>query len=469
MQPSSTSPAEPISWRFAILAGLAWSILAAVFLGVDRFPTWDEAIYWSKAFGGPPTILWLDHRSLGVPALLSPVTLFTESFVVGRLFVVAVLGVVLGAGLRSWSFTQRRSALVGVLFFAFSWPVLFHATEFFPNLPVAVLLWCALGSAWGCIVTKRGDLLALAVASQIAAVVVRPADAVWAGVGVTVVAALDPHLRSSFRPLMSILIGGSVVGLVPWIIESFVLFGGPIERSEGSKELFDGFTMEDPIGAFHSGLADGPTLPDPTSFDLWMVVVWAAAMLGLGLVGAALARRDEAGARLAYGAGLVAGAAYFVFPLIPDPRMLLPSLVMLSIPFGQAVARVVQYAAGVAVVLVCFVIFAGWSVRQGQGVVAQEVEATGDLTALADAIVADADGAVCAVQARYGFPQVELRTGCKSRRTTDLVASTTATGPTAPVEVEYLIWLGIVEPPAGWDAINYGPTLRDWTILRRSS
>jgi len=306
----------------------------------------------------------------------------------------------------------------------FTWLGLLYGSQIYPNLPVAFFLvaaaaFIARGIARG---SDRASVWA-AVAVALGAFV-RPTDALWlaAGVGLVVLA----YRRNGWLRGLVTLGVGLVVGWIPWIIEAYIRFGGPLARwrnAEGQVRSI-GFHLFD-----YLRLADGPTCAVPGRLGpiAWQALPWWLVLGGLSVVGLVRTRRTPA---FIPAVTATVGAAALAFPYlflvrIPCGRYLLPTYALLAVPaaFGvralwpRAGSRAWRTTA-IAMVLVPLLAIAAWHARVANSVEAGLVKQGNIALTLGRAIKSEAGGRPCAFASNVSFPQIELASGCDGSRLT---------------------------------------------------
>src|SRR5215472_5751313 len=167
-------------WPLGVAAAFTSSVLA--FTPLHQGFSWDETVYISQISQHTPSMPWAAERARGMPLLVAPVTLLTDSPTALRLYLALLAGLGLFLGLLAWRGLRPAwvLALAGVVFGGL-WVAQAEAPLVFPNFWTAV---GALAAAGLCLrgVTKVGSprvngiLLGVTVAFT---ALMRPADAVF--------------------------------------------------------------------------------------------------------------------------------------------------------------------------------------------------------------------------------------------------------------------------------------------------
>lgn len=162
----------------AVAFTLAQLVLVRPGLGLG----WDETVYVSQISAHAPAAFFSAPRARGISLLVAPITSWSSSTTLLRVYLAALSGLALFLALRTWrgQFPVRVLALAGALF-ASLWVTLLYGPQAMPNY------WVAVGglAAAGCCLRARADrsdraaLWGLAASASLMAWM-RPTDAVWA-------------------------------------------------------------------------------------------------------------------------------------------------------------------------------------------------------------------------------------------------------------------------------------------------
>ncbi|CAA9304882.1 MAG: Permease of the drug/metabolite transporter (DMT) superfamily [uncultured Friedmanniella sp.] len=315
----------------------------------------DEANYLAKVDPAVPELNWTAPRAWGMPVLAAPVAFFSVDLAVIRLY----FGVLASAGLAAafWPWLRvlhPAAAPLAALLFSTTWFTVFFGSELMPNLYVALgavglgglfLRSVQLPTWW------RTALVGM-VSAFIA--LVRPTDSVLVVAPLVIGALLVPRLR---RPAsLAAVIVGCGAGWLPWVVEAFARFGGPLTRLEVAET-----TGPQGLGLNLSGLLTLPRLldgnptyccyggppsdagPVPILLTLWLLAVTVAALVGVAF--AARQHRLPEMLVVCLPAGLLA-AFYLLLPSFLTMRFLLPVFALLALPVATAVVSLIAGSRG---------------------------------------------------------------------------------------------------------------------------
>ncbi|MGW1159867.1 hypothetical protein ACWD5Q_26090 [Streptomyces sp. NPDC002513] len=301
---------------------------------------WDETVYVSQVSAHAPAAYFSAPRARGISLLVAPVTLWSSSTALLRVYLAVLSGTALYLALRAWRglFPVRVLALGGALF-ASLWVTLFYGPQAMPNY------WVAIGAlaGTGCFLrapvdsTRRATLWGVAASAALMAWM-RPMDALWITAPLLVLAV---SLRRWRRPaLLFALVAGLAAGAAEWIAEAYAAdYGGLVRRlSEGSR-------IQGGLG-WHIALADqlrslsGRALCRPCTGALPnpAVTAWWFALPVLAVLAAFVAVEVLRPARTLVPLACAATAAFPYLFLIDyaAPRFLLPAYALLAIPVADA-------------------------------------------------------------------------------------------------------------------------------------
>ncbi len=230
-----------------VLAGLAYALLAATVVGLDREVRWDEVTYLAQVTPGQPDVWFGPQRARGMTVVLLPVALLGAPLTLLRGWLVAVHAVALVLAFRPWARVAGWTGGAAAALAAVGWVPLYFAVEGYPNLLAAFAAVAAAGHslAW----VRRpaqeptrtlrwtggrldADLVAAALAIAVIAWL-RPTESVWTAAALTPVVVVAAGWRS-WRLLAAYAAGG-FVGWLPWLIEAIVRFGGPLARIDAAR------------------------------------------------------------------------------------------------------------------------------------------------------------------------------------------------------------------------------------------
>ncbi len=332
-------------YPLAVVAGvfiLAQLVLVRPGLGLG----WDETVYVSQISAHAPAAFFSAPRARGISLLVAPVTSWSSSTTLLRVYLAALSGLALFLALRTWRglFPTRVLALAGALF-ASLWVTLLYGPQAMPNYWVAV---GALAAAGCCLRARadRSDRAALwgLVASASLMAWMRPTDAVWATLPLLALIVAGRHWR-----LLVPLLAGLASGAAEWVIEAYVSYGGLTERLHAASAIEGGL-------GWHIAIVDqlrsqgGRTLcrpctgamPNP-AVDVWWLVLPVLAVVGL--VVAVRARRTAA-TLVPLACAATAAFPYLFMIGYAAPRFLLPAYALVSIPVADGLVHLVTRPSG---------------------------------------------------------------------------------------------------------------------------
>lgn len=323
----------------------AYVVLSAVLVPLDLWPNWDEIVYISQLGIHEVPMVWGGHRAWGSVVLMAPVAVFTKSVVVMRIYLLILAGLAMFAAFRPWIGVFGRGRLMRLVpalaaaVFGLQWLTLYYASEGFPNLWLAF----AFIGGLGCYLRARQRPSRRTTAGIVvafgAAALLRPTDAIVAALPLlATVLVLLPPLRRRWpdqprRPAIAVA-AGLAIGTLPWIVEAYARFGGPIERLRGSSanagaglrwRLSDQLAAVDgPYTLCSNDLCDGVAAP---------TAVWWFLLPILAVAAVWFARRHEAGRPLlaTFACAVCFTLPYFTVVGDSHPRFLMTAYGLLSI------------------------------------------------------------------------------------------------------------------------------------------
>ncbi|MFJ5530717.1 hypothetical protein [Streptomyces sp. NPDC093261] len=338
------------SWRdrgprlIAVVAG-AFTLAQLVLVRPGMGLGWDETVYVSQVSAHAPAAYFSAPRARGIPLLVAPVTLWSSSTALLRVYLAVLSGTALYAALRAWRglFPVRVLALGGALF-ASLWVTLFYGPQVMPNYWVAI---GALAGA-GCFLRAHADstdqpaVWGVAVSAALMAWM-RPTDALWITTPLLVLVVFLRRWRRA--ALLFALVAGLVVGAAEWVAEAYAAdYGGLLRRlSEGSR-IQGGLGWDIAVADQLRSLAGrslcrpctGP-LPNPAVTAWWFALPLLAGLAAFVAIG------DRRPARTLVPLACAATAAFPYLFLIgyAAPRFLLPAYALLAIPVADALLELV--------------------------------------------------------------------------------------------------------------------------------
>lgn len=337
------------------VAALVFTLAVLLFTPLRMSLGWDETVYASQISKHVP-MHWSAERARGMPLLIAPVTLLTDSAVVLRVYLALLAGVGLFLALLAWRGLKPAwvLALSGLIFGGLGITQML-ASQLFPNF------WIALGglAAVGLFLQgltegmrPRLVLILLAIAVAFTALM-RPPDAVFISIPLMAAVVVQLVRRSMARrsiELLIAIIAGLAVGGVEWVIEAYMYFGGPFTRLNSSARVVGG-TKFNPVNSLRiiNGGRDSSVkfYPGVSGWSHPRLLIWWFALLVFALLGVYVASR----ARRWLFAVLPAASALSVYvlyalPVRDNARYLLPVWALLSVPAAEGLGWLITQSKG---------------------------------------------------------------------------------------------------------------------------
>ncbi|MGY6021926.1 hypothetical protein [Streptomyces spinosirectus] len=336
---------EPWLAAVAVAFTVAQLILVRPTLGLG----WDETVYISQVSGHAPAAFFSAPRSRGVSLLVAPITSWSSSTTLLRVYLALLSGLGMYLALRAWRglLPVRVPALAGALF-ASLWVTLFYGPQAMPNLWVAL----AALAAVACFLRAQADRTRSApvwglAASAALMALMRPTDALW--VSLPLLVALVAVRRWRHGRLLLALAGGLAAGAAEWVVEAYVSFGGLAHRLSEGSSIQGGLGWNYAVGDQLRSLG-GRTLCRPCTGAMphTAVTLWWFALPVLAVFGLVVAVRARHAAPVALpGACAVSAAVPYLFMIgYAAPRFLLPVYALLSLPVALALVHLVTVPRG---------------------------------------------------------------------------------------------------------------------------
>ena len=337
------------SWRgrgHGLIAAVAGAFTLAQLLVVrpGMGLGWDETVYVSQVSVHAPASFFSAPRARGISLLAAPVTSWSSSTALLRVYLAVLSGAALFLALRAWRglFPVRVLALGGFLF-ASLWVTLFYGPQVMPNY------WVAVGAlaGTGCFLrahpdgTDRAAVWGLAASAALMAWM-RPMDALWTTTPLLVLSVAVRRWRR--LALLSALVGGLAVGTAEWIAEAYADYGGLVRRlSEGSR-IQGGLGWDIAVADQLRGLAGRSlcrpctgALPNPAVTAWWFTLPLLAVLAAVVALGA----RRPARTLVPLACAATAAFPYLFLIGYAAPRFLLPAYALLAIPVADALRHLV--------------------------------------------------------------------------------------------------------------------------------
>ncbi|MDI3422502.1 hypothetical protein [Streptomyces luteolus] len=343
--------------RALLLVCVGFAVLPALLVPLSLPLGWDEIVYAGRfaSYAQGLDVPFEAPRTRGVPALMAPVAGWSDHVVLLRVWLSLLAGVALYVGYVPWLRVLRARPYVVPLAaagYGSLWFTLFYVGSAMPNHYTAMGATAAVG--WFlCLRAGHGTFLrgsaGLAVGLALATLT-RPNDAAWI-VAPLLLAVVVHRPRQSGRRALAAMAVGVLAGLVPWVVESELRFGGVRERlalaSEQQGGLRPRFNLPAVINALDGPLlcrpcaAAGPSLPTA----LWWYVLPVLVVAGVWLVRRGRGRTavdggpDDVPVAAVVLPVIVAGSASVTYLFLLDysaARFLLPAYALLALPAAVA-------------------------------------------------------------------------------------------------------------------------------------
>jgi len=332
-------------YPLAAVAG-AFTLAQLVFVRPGLGLGWDETVYVSQLSAHAPAAFFSAPRARGISLLVAPVTSWSSSTVLLRVYLAALSGLALFLALRTWRglFPARVLALAGALF-ASLWVTLLYGLQAMPNYWVAVGALAASGCclrAW----TDRSDRAALwgLAASASLLAWMRPTDAVWATLPLLVLVVTVRRWR-----LLVVLLAGLASGAAEWVIEAYVSYGGLTQRLHEASAIEGGLgwnvAILDQLRSLGGRALCRPCtaeMPNPV-VDVWWLMLPVLAVVGLVV---AVRARRTATTLVPLACAVTAAFPYLFMIGYAAPRFLLPAYALVAIPVADALIHLVTRPTG---------------------------------------------------------------------------------------------------------------------------
>jgi hypothetical protein len=360
-----TRPHAGISLRQGQIALLLVGLMfLAVQLVIVRHPlglSQDEANYLAKVDPRVPELYWTQPRAWGMPVLAAPVAVFSPSLMIYRLYFGFLSSAGLIAAFWPWLRAHRPAvAPAAALFFSTIWFTAVFGSLVMPNLYVGLGAVAVTGLFVRAVHDPVWWLLALTAAAAGFVALVRPTDSVLVMAPLFAIGLVVTRLRR-LKVLAAVAIG-ELMGWLPWFIEGYLRFGGPVERlraaeTTGTHGLNLRFSnllifprlLDGTPGYCCSGGTPADAGSVPLALTTWLVGVLVIA--ALGVVWSVSEHRLPEMMLVCLPAGLLA-AFYLLLPGFTALRFLLPVFALLSLPVAFALVQTLTRWRKTATVLI---------------------------------------------------------------------------------------------------------------------
>ncbi|WP_246201577.1 hypothetical protein [Streptomyces alboniger] len=270
----------------------AFALLSAVLVPLTLPLGWDELVYASRYSPYGPATPFSAPRTRGVPFLIAPVALWSDSVVLLRVWLTLLSTAALYLGFRPWLRAAYRPSVapVAAALYGGLWITLFYASAAMPNHYTAM---GAVGAVGLFLRSRQTPLTYAGVATGVAlATLMRPNDGFAIGLPLLLAVLLVPAWRERGR--VTAVLAGLAAGALPWVVEAYVRFGGVRERLTEASEVQGDLR---PLLSFvhHLTVMDGPLLCRPCDNDGIRPVAaeWWLLLCFLVAVGLWALRRDS--------------------------------------------------------------------------------------------------------------------------------------------------------------------------------
>lgn len=337
----------PAGWL--VVVAVAYTATMLLVVAPRSTLSWDETVYASQVNPRTPVAFFSEPRARGVTYLIAPLVYFTDSTPALRAYLAVVAGIMLVAAYWPWLRVFRRPGLVplAALLLAGLWVVLFYGAAAMPNAwvgfgAVAATGWFVRYGQAPSVRALTGFAVALAFIT-----LMRPTDAFWVVLPIVAVMLVARPWRR-LGPWLACG-AGLAAGLVPWLVESYLRFGGPLARLQGANEIQGQLGWHPRTVLYQLGSVNGPTLCRPCTvefsdlsrFPLSVYIVWWLAIPPLAVLGVVVAARRRELAAMAIPAltGASIGLSYLLLVGYAAPRFLIPAYALLALPVAGALHR----------------------------------------------------------------------------------------------------------------------------------
>jgi hypothetical protein len=326
------------------IVALAYAVVQLTLLGVHVFLGWDETIYTSQVIHHGPPMDFSAPRARGITLVVAPLALAGFSLTVLRLWLILLSALALFGAFWVWLRVLPGVRVpVAATMFAFLWATLFYGQAVMPNYWVAVGAVGAVGFLARALATpSRRNFIGVALCLGWTCLV-RPSDGSVVAVGLAAVAAFSILRRHAATWVA--LGAGLLIGWVPWMVEAFVRFGGPLHRLHlASLNEQGGLTFS--LGVQARSVV-GPLLCRPCgpshAFHPLGLVWWVVGAV-LVVIGTVRARGtvERRATLMATVCGALLLAEYIFTIPYGAPRFLLPTYALLALPAATGLREVLR-------------------------------------------------------------------------------------------------------------------------------
>lgn len=349
-----------VAYRRAAIAllvvGVLYLVLQNVLMSRPLGLSTDEADYLAKVNPSVPELYWTQVRAWGTPVLAAPVALFSPSTEAVRLYFSVLSSIAVVAAFWPWRrLLHPAVAPLAALLFTTTWFATLFGLLVMPNLYVGLGAVATTGLFLRAVQTSSMWRTGLAGLAAGFVALVRPTDSVLLLVPIFACALLIPRLRR-FDVLAALAIG-DLLGWLPWVIEAYQRFGGPLARLTAGNE-----------GGLHGGVALNlvnlltyPRMLDgspnyccygapaakaghlPLLLTIWFVAIPVFAVLGCVVS----RRRGQLPEMLLVALPAAMFSVFYIFLLeFANVRFLLPIWALLAVPVATGLVFLVRSSRG---------------------------------------------------------------------------------------------------------------------------
>ena len=351
-------------------------------------------------------------RARGITYLVAPITLLGGSVEHVRLFLMVLSSVALAATFSVTIPLVGVAAPIAAVFLASSWLYLFNGSIVLPNLWAAIL-----GLAAAALTARRVEgggtrSMVLAAISLGVMALFRPTEAtvVFAAIGLSLIL-----WRRASRGLIVPLGVALILGVLPWLVEMSVRFGGTLRalevaHTEHHLSLADARAN---LIAYLAATDGGASIDVPISGALW----WAA----LIVLSVAAIRRSNRSRRtvvlLCCTGAVILAVEYVAFVTAVAPRFLLPAYGFAAIPAAVGLVSLLRSGTaaryGGALIVLLMIPWMVWQIRVVDRVADRQHGSVLKFWEVGLELREMADGQPCAFMSPHGWPAIEFAAGCR--------------------------------------------------------
>jgi hypothetical protein len=297
-----------------------------------------------------PELYWTQPRAWGMPLLAAPVAVFSPSLTIYRLYFGFLASAGLIAAFWPWLRVLRPAvAPAATLFFSTIWFTAAFGSLVMPNLYVGLGAVAVTGLFLRAVDDPGWWRLILTAAAAGFVALVRPTDSVLVIAPLCAIALVVSRLRR-LKVLAAVAVG-ELLGWLPWIIEGYLRFGGPIERLRAAETSgTHGLDLRPSNLLIFPRLLDGTPMyccggtpadagPVPLALTTWLVGVIVIA--ALGVIWSVSERRLPEIMLVCLPAGVLA-VFYLLLPGFTALRFLLPVFALVSLPVAFALVHAMR-------------------------------------------------------------------------------------------------------------------------------